>query len=161
MLCLRFRKRKNLEGGTTFVFEKGRENDAAEVFKFLADNTKVEYGLINTKGEVSTILTDHNEHSVNAYSRLSTTNDVSSFYHNHPGGSLNASGYGDSYRGDRRMASSLDSNIDLYLYSGNQIRQYLSSQQVSFTEPWPYAPVGKITNQKPSLLFRVINAIIK
>lgn len=47
-------------------FSVTSEAAGADLFKFFADNTKIEFGLINTKDNGSLVMTNHKEGQVSA-----------------------------------------------------------------------------------------------
>ena len=117
------------------VFKSKDEESGARLFKFLSDNTIVEFGLINTLNSESFIMSDNNEHSINMHAFVRTTipdsYTLTSFVHSHPRNSI-PSGYledlGDI--GDKSMANKYrESNnyrIEHYVYQPkyNRLIQY-------------------------------------
>ena len=105
-------------------FAVNSESSGAELFKFFADNTKIEYGLINTQSNGSTVMTNHNESSVRASATTKSLSDkgqtVTSVVHNHPNSS-NPSGFrkGDT-SGDKFAANLLTNShgyqVERYVY---------------------------------------------
>ncbi len=97
------------------TFSVNSESSGAELFKFFADNTKIEFGLINTQNDGSTVMTNHKEGSVNASATAKTLSDngktVTSVVHNHPNNS-NPSGFrtGDT-SGDKFAANLIRLNV--------------------------------------------------
>ena len=102
--------------GTIKGYKKGSdatssESAGAELFKFFADNTMIEYGLINTESNGSTVMTNHKESSVGASKMAKEMNDdgqkITSIVHNHPH-NTNPSGFNkDSKQGDKFSALQL------------------------------------------------------
>lgn len=72
-------------------FSINNESDGANLFKFFANNTKIEFGLINTQNNGSLVMTNHQEHSIKVSKqakRLSMNGaTVTSIVHNHPNNS--------------------------------------------------------------------------
>ena len=116
-------KRSNLFRSFT-SFAVNSESSGAELFKFFADNTKIEFGLINTLNDGSTVMTNHEEGSVSvsaAAKELSNKGQtVTSIVHNHPYNS-NPSGFkkGDN-SGDKFAAKQLIKShgyiVERYVY---------------------------------------------
>jgi RHS repeat-associated protein len=100
-------------------FSVANESSGANLFKFFADNTKIEFGLIHTQSDGSTVMTNHKEGEVNATMtalKLSEKGQtVTSILHNHPNNSQ-PSGFrvGDT-KGDKFAADYLP-NVDRYVY---------------------------------------------
>ena len=108
-------------------FKANNNSDGMDLFKFLADNTSVEYGLITTKGSGSFLLTCHDASNVNAtkYAKFLDSKGFSIFsiIHNHPEGSP-PSGFGSNdTHGDKFSAQNLVSShgniINFFVYTGN------------------------------------------
>ncbi|MBP8967276.1 MAG: hypothetical protein KBG33_07790 [Paludibacteraceae bacterium] len=105
-------------------FGVNSESSGAELFKFFEDNTKIEYGLINTQSDGSTVMTNHKESSVSVSATAKKLSDkgqtVTSVVHNHPNSS-NPSGFrkGDT-RGDKFAANLLTNShgyqVERYVY---------------------------------------------
>jgi len=76
------------EGGSNFKFEFATNEDGASLFKFLADNTSVEYGLIGTTDNYSSVFTNNSNNSINMLKeaiRISFDGFQLKFLlHNHP-----------------------------------------------------------------------------
>ena len=105
-------------------FNVSSESAGAELFKFFADNTMIEYGLINTESNGSTVMTNHKESSVEASKMAKEMNDngkkITSIVHGHPNNS-DPSGFIDgSKRGDKFSALQLLKSqgrlVDRYVY---------------------------------------------
>ena len=104
----------------------------ADLFKFLADNTSVEYGLITTENKGSFLMTNHKEESVYASSYAKKlSNDgakVTSVSHNHPRGT-EPSGFGrrDTH-GDKFSARTLKSShgvdVSYFVYTRKNEKMY-------------------------------------
>ncbi|MDR0810826.1 MAG: hypothetical protein LBN23_00910, partial [Paludibacter sp.] len=96
------------------------EAAGADLFKFFADNTKIEFGLINTQDNGSLVMTNHKENSVRASATAQKLSDkgqtVTSILHNHPDNSQ-PSGFrtGDT-SGDKFAADKYLPNVDRYVY---------------------------------------------
>jgi RHS repeat-associated protein len=92
-------------------FSVANEASGAELFKFFADNTKIEYGLINTQNDGSTVMTNHEKETVNPWSFIKNYHEngeiITSVTHNHPR-NFDPSGFGkNSKRGDKFFAGAL------------------------------------------------------
>jgi uncharacterized protein RhaS with RHS repeats len=101
-------------------FAVNSESSGAELFKFFADNTKIEYGLINTQSDGSTVMTNHKESSVEASmtaQKLSDKGqDVTSILHNHPNNSQPSGFRKGATSGDKFVAGKYLPNVDRYVY---------------------------------------------
>ena len=101
-------------------FSVTSEAAGADLFKFFADNTKIEFGLINTKDNGSLVMTNHKEGEVSASATAQKLSDkgqtVTSILHNHPNNSK-PSGFrtGDT-SGDKFAANRYLPNVDRYVY---------------------------------------------
>jgi hypothetical protein len=99
------------------------ESAGADLFKFFSDNTKVEFGLINTKSNGSTVMTNHSENSVSASATALQMSEaggtVTSVVHNHSNNS-NPSGF----RTDDTSGDKFAANLLLNSH-GNQVERYL------------------------------------
>ena len=95
---------------TTFSF--GNEDVAASAFKFLADNSGVEYGLVNS-AQKSTIATQHLNSSVNVNgiidAAISNKDFITSIIHNHPGNS-GPSGFSNK-QGDKQAIQNIENRL--------------------------------------------------
>ena len=100
-------------------FSVTNETSGASLFKFFADNTKIEFGLINTQNNGSTVMTNHKEGSVNASATAQNLSDkgqtVTSILHNHPNNSQPSGFRTSDTRGDKFAANILP-NVDRYVY---------------------------------------------
>lgn len=101
-------------------FSVTSEAAGADLFKFFADNTKVEFGLINTSDNGSLVMTNHKASSVEASMTAQKMSDkgqtVTSILHNHPNNSQ-PSGFGANDRtGDKFAAARYLPNVDRYVY---------------------------------------------
>ena len=103
---------------TTFSF--GNEDVAAGAFKFLADNSGVEYGLVNS-AQKSTIVTQHLNSSVNVNAiidaAISNKDFITSIIHNHPGNS-GPSGFSNK-QGDKQAFQKIENRL------GYEIQAYV------------------------------------
>ena len=95
----------------TTSFNVSSESAGAELFKFFADNTMIEYGLINTESNGSTVMTNHEENLVKASKMAKEMDDngerITSIVHNHPHNG-EPSGFGKNSKvGDKFSASQL------------------------------------------------------
>ena len=149
---------------TTFTFEN--EGVASKTFKFLADNSGVEYGLVNSS-QKSTIVTQHDKEHVNTTgiinSAISNNETINYIIHNHPNNS-GPSGFGKgSTRGDkyalRGTENKLGYNINAYVYQPryNSIWPFSSSSRNEGGSTWNLPTIGNQTTANSSLLFKVKN----
>ena len=105
-------------------FNVSSESAGAELFKFFADNTMIEYGLINTESNGSTVMTNHEESSVEA-SKMAKEMDgngqkITSIVHNHPHNREPSGFIKGNKRGDKFSALQLLTSqgciVDRYVY---------------------------------------------
>ncbi|MEA4919205.1 RHS repeat-associated core domain-containing protein, partial [Proteiniphilum sp.] len=100
-------------------FSVGNEASGASLFKFFADNTKIEFGLINTQSNGSTVMTNHKEGSVKASLTAQQLSDkwqtVTSIIHNHPN-STQPSGFRAGDTSGDKFAANILPNVDRYVY---------------------------------------------
>ena len=104
---------------TTFTFVN--EGTASSTFKFLADNSRVEYGLVNGSKK-STIVTQHfdNKVDINGIVNAAIGNEerIQSIIHNHPNNS-GPSGFGEKV-GDKQAFQNIENKlhykIQTYVY---------------------------------------------
>ena len=105
-------------------FSVNDESSGAELFKFFADNIKIEFGLINTESDGSTVMTNHQKSRVSATMYALELSDkgqtITSVVHNHPN-NTNPSGFKEGDRkGDRAAARSFPKShgrtVDFYVY---------------------------------------------
>ncbi len=94
-----------INGKTETAFSISEESAAGELFKFLSDNTSVEFALINSdKGSI--IMTNHTENKASPmpyFQKMSYNNIlITSFIHNHPGNS-GPSRFRKKFKGDRKF----------------------------------------------------------
>ena len=128
-------------------FAVNSESSGAELFKFFADNTNIEFGLINTQSNGSIVMTNHNESSVRASATSKSISDegqtVTSVVHNHPHNS-NPSGFrkGDT-RGDKFAAKLLTNShgyqVGHYVYqpgTGNLVAY--DEKSIIGSMPWGF-----------------------
>ncbi len=108
------------------------ESRGSELFKFFADNTKIEFGLINTMSDGSTVMTNHKEGSVSASATAKKMSDkgqtVTSVVHNHPNNSQPSGFRTGATSGDKFAANLLINShgytVERYVYqpkTGNLI----------------------------------------
>jgi len=127
-------------------FGVNSESSGAELFKFFADNTKIEYGLINTQNDGSTVMTNHKKGKVNPWSFIKNYQEngeiITSFTHNHPQNS-DPSGFGkNSKSGDKFFADALIRYLgyfpDNYVYQqkNNNLVLYDNTTQVIGRMSW-------------------------
>ena len=115
-------------------FKANNNSDGMDLFKFLADNTSVEYGLITTKNEGSVVLTNHKAGGVFATSYAKKMSDagatVTSVSHNHPGGTGPSGFDKKNTHGDRftamRFHFSHNTKVAYYVYTkkDNKMSEY-------------------------------------
>ncbi len=95
------------------------ESSGADLFKFFADNTKVEFGLVNTMENGSTVMTNHKEGSVGVAVTVKKLSDkgqtITSVIHNHPNNSP-PSGFRAGDKSGDKFAANVLPNVDLYVY---------------------------------------------
>ena len=100
-------------------FSVTNEASGASLFKFFADNTKIEFGLINTQSNGSTVMTNHKEGSVKASLTAQQLSDkgqtVTSIIHNHPN-STQPSGFRAGDTSGDKFAANILPNVDRYVY---------------------------------------------
>ena len=106
-------------------FSVNSESAGAELFRFFADNTQIEYGLINTENCGSVVMTNHKRSSVSATITAKKMSEggqiITSIVHNHPGNS-DPSGFNKGDKdGDRFAASTFTKShgrvINYYVYT--------------------------------------------
>ena len=148
---------------TTFTF--GNEDVAASAFKFMADNSSVEYGLVNSSKN-STITTQHLENKVNVNGiidvAIENNEKITSIIHNHPSNS-GPSGFGRK-SGDKQAIQKIENKL------GYNIQSYI--YQPMMGKLWFFTPldrgtggldwnvfypnsVGNISSTTPSGLYRL------
>ena len=130
-------------GKTETAFSISEESAAGELFKFLSDNTSVEFALINSdKGSI--IMTNHTENKASPmpyFQKMSYNNIlITSFIHNHPGNS-GPSGFRKEFKGDRKFLMNVKLKYgyipDSYIYQPkyNELVKY-NIDSVSNGTPW-------------------------
>ena len=108
-------------------FEIKNNSSGSELFKFLADNTTVEIGLVTTKESGSYVMTNHKENAVDAtgfamnLDKKGTT--IISISHNHPQGCPPSGFNSNDTHGDRYSAQRLFSS------NGNRVNYFVYSRQ--------------------------------
>ncbi|MCR5192293.1 MAG: hypothetical protein K6D59_03215 [Bacteroidales bacterium] len=108
-------------------FEIKNNSSGSELFKFLADNTTVEFGLVTTKETGSYVMTNHKENAVDAtgfamnLDKKGTT--IISISHNHPQGCPPSGFNSNDTHGDRYSAQRLFSS------NGNRVNYFVYSKQ--------------------------------
>lgn len=128
--------------GDATSFSVANEASGAELFKFFADNTKIEYGLINTQNDGSTVMTNHNETSVSASATAQKMADngqiVTSVIHNHPEPySINPSGFGPKAKdGDKFAARMYVPNAERYVYQNGKLVAYDGKSVIGTIISW-------------------------
>lgn len=145
-------RERNNTNYTYFQFAEGKENEAAAAFKFLADNSSVEYALVNTDKNVSGVYTNRNKdyvYSGFAAARVEgfTGAKMTDNYHSHPNGTMFPSGLTDG-QGDMRFAKNKGDSYNYYIYpaKSNGVIEYFSDgSYISVLQPWPYKNVGTIS----------------
>ena len=130
-------------GIATGFLAKG-ESEGAELFRFFADNTKVEFGLINTLNDGSVVMTNHKNDEVKATqtAQIMDANGktVTSIVHNHLGNATPSQG---ARNGDTAAAGTLTTShghkIVRYVYqsNSNNLVEYNKNGRVGEgTTPW-------------------------
>ena len=145
-------RERNNTNYTYFQFAEGKENEAAAAFKFLADNSSVEYALVNTDKNVSGVYTNRNKdyvYSGFAAARVEgfTGAKMTDNYHSHTNGTMFPSGLTD-VQGDMRFAKNKGDSYNYYIYpaKSNGVIEYFSDgSYISVLQPWPYKNVGTIS----------------
>ena len=96
---------------STTSFNVNSQSAGAELFKFFADNTMIEYGLINTESNGSIVMTNHKKGSVQATKMARKMSEegqkILSIIHNHPSDRGPSGFRTGSTRGDKFSASYL------------------------------------------------------
>ena len=153
------------ENHTTFSFVN--EDVAANAFKFMADNSSVEYGLVNCT-QSSTVVTQHLKGKVSigdvVDAAISNNEVIKSFIHNHPNNS-GPSGYG-MKKGDRQSIQKLEAklgyNIQSYIYQpGTEslwffTPSYRGNEGLGWNGVYPNAK-GRQSNTSPSWMYQIKN----
>ena len=108
-------------------FEIKDNSLGTDLFKFFADNTTVEYGLVTTKGAGAYITTDYRESSVGGsilaswLDKKGTT--ILSVTHNHPGGSKPSGFEKNDTHGDRFSA------LNFMISHGQRVHYFVYTKQ--------------------------------
>ena len=149
---------------TTFTFEN--EGIASSTFKFLADNSSVEYGLVNSS-QKSTIVTQHVEGNVNTMgiieSAISNKEVVNYIIHNHPSSSGPSGFSKGSIRGDKfalqKTEKKLGYNVLAYVYQpkNNSLWPFSSSSRNVESSTWLTPTIGTQSSASPSWTYRIKN----
>lgn len=149
---------------TTFTF--GDEGVASSTFKFLADNSSVEYGLINSS-QKSTIVTQHKEKSVNAdgiiKSAINNNEVINYIIHNHPNNSGPSGFSKGSKTGDKFALQGIENklgyNIQAYVYQPkyNSLWPFSASTRNDKGSIWLSPTVGIQSSATPSWMYRIKN----
>ena len=114
---------KSSDKNGTISFEFNQPDAAAESFKFFADNSIVEYGLITT-ASTSIVQTQHHKKKVNVVQTICDFSDngkiINSIVHNHPNGTAPSGFREDSKKGDKFTYQTITNiagkAIDNYVY---------------------------------------------
>ena len=97
-------------GQTTFIF--GDKNVAAEAFKFMSDNSEVEYAFLPAETEDSKFITQHVSDKANvAFNLFEDASSIFAFIHNHPNNTQPSGFIGEEAYGDRKAAQQLVSKL--------------------------------------------------
>ena len=112
---------------STTSFNVNSQSAGAELFKFFADNTMIEYGLINTESNGSIVTTDHKTNKVNALKIAKELDKkgqtITSIVHNHPHNSKPSGFKKDDTHGDKFAVQQFQTSqghlIDYYVYTPN------------------------------------------
>ena len=149
---------------TMFSFEN--EDVAANSFKFMADNSGVEYALVNGSNK-SIMVTQHAKGEVNidriVNSVANDDNKITSIIHNHPKDSP-PSGFGYNETGGDKYAlqqyeDRLGYKIEAYVYQPEKSSLWLytssTKNDVGYKWGYIYPIVGNISSHTPSLMYRI------
>ena len=109
---------------STTSFNVSDQSSGAELFKFFADNTMIEYGLINTESNGSVVMTNHNEGSVQVIKMAKRMNKngqtITSIVHNHPHNTRPSGFNPDDTHGDKFAVSHFQTSqgkkVEYYVY---------------------------------------------
>ena len=115
------------------AFVSSVEGAGAELFKFLSDNTIVEFGMITTLSSKAIVFTDSDIKSINLYKKAQQLEingeTVTQLLHSHPNNTI-PSGYIGETKGDKFVAGQLVSSngylVEHYVYNPkyNLLTQY-------------------------------------
>ena len=114
------RKANALLGRKTTSLSLSSEEAGADLFKFLADNLQIEFGLITMGAKGSKIVSSHNRNSVPVSSEAKTLSKkwdtkISKIIHNHPG-NTGPSGFARNREGGDKVAAKQLPKADHYVY---------------------------------------------
>ena len=128
-------------------FSINNESDGANLFKFFANNTKIEFGLINTQNNGSLVMTNHQEHSIKVSKqakRLSMNGaTVTSIVHNHPNNSYPSGFRKKDNHGDKYAAALISNSkgyrVERYVYQPQKGRLIMyDKNKIIGPIPWEY-----------------------
>ena len=128
-------------------FSINNESDGANLFKFFANNTKIEFGLINTQNNGSLVMTNHQEHSIKVSKqakRLSMNGaTVTSIVHNHPNNSYPSGFRKKDNHGDKYAAALISNSkgyrVEHYVYQPQKGRLIMyDKNKIIGPIPWEY-----------------------
>ena len=128
-------------------FSINNESDGANLFKFFANNTKIEFGLINTQNNGSLVMTNHQEHSIKVSKqakRLSMNGaTVTSIVHNHPNNSYPSGFRKKDNHGDKYAAALISNSkgyrVEHYVYQPQKGRLIMYDiNKIIGPIPWEY-----------------------
>ena len=103
------------------MFHLVSNQDGSALFKFLADNTDVEFGYIGTNDYLSSVFTDNEENKIDMIKKanglLSKGNSISIMMHNHPKQTAPSGFNVEMKDGDKRVAEKMKGKgISFYVY---------------------------------------------
>ena len=128
-------------------FSINNESDGANLLKFFANNTKIEFGLINTQNNGSLVMTNHQEHSIKVSKqakRLSMNGaTVTSIVHNHPNNSYPSGFRKKDNHGDKYAAALISNSkgyrVEHYVYQPQKGRLIMyDKNKIIGPIPWEY-----------------------
>ena len=116
------------------------ETKGADLFKFFADNLKIEFGLINTTNDGSIVMTNHDDNSVRASKMAKELSDkgvdITSILHNHPNNTP-PSGFGSKDKRGDKYAAMILPNIERYVYqSSHNVLVMYDNESIIGTISW-------------------------
>ena len=109
------------DNGKHALFHLVSNQDGSALFKFLADNTDVEFGYIGTNDYLSSVFTDNEVNKIDMIKKanglLSKGNSISIMMHNHPKQTVPSGFNVEMKDGDKRVAEKMKGKgISFYVY---------------------------------------------